>query len=118
MDPHARDSEPPLMLHFDAAAPFGLGVLVCEVHTLASFGCSRVDSCSMFPSLCRDPTHALANLYNEGVASAGQLDWKVEGRPRFQRGWLLLLEARPSVMICIYYTFWGGGEGSMTSISV
>lgn len=33
--------EPPLMLHFDAAAPpFGLGVLVCEVHTLVSFGCS------------------------------------------------------------------------------
>lgn len=40
VDPRARDSEPPLMLHFDAAAPFGLGVLVCEVHTLASFGCS------------------------------------------------------------------------------
>ena len=40
MDPRARDSEPPLMLRFDSAAPFGLSVLVCEVHTLASFGCS------------------------------------------------------------------------------
>lgn len=79
---------------------------------------SIVDSCSMFPSLCRDPTHPLPNLYNEGVASAGQLEWRVEGRPRFQRGRLLLLEAGPSVTTCIYYTLLGWGEGSMTSVSV
>ena len=80
-------------------------------------GGSSIVACSVFPSLCRDPTHPVSTLYNGGgwwlLLNRWSGGWRAD--PDSKEDGFFDLAARPWVMICIYYTLLGRRKHDLDS---